>query len=372
MAKSICGIYSIQNKINGKRYIGFACDIKRRWRTHKSELRHYRHCNKHLTMAWHKYGEENFEFSIIEECPRSELSEREKYWVAYYDTYENGYNGDRGGGNTIPPSKESIEKFTRRGEKSSRAKLTEKEVLEIIKRLKNAENMHQIANDYNVDYSAINSILVHKNWKHLTSDIVFPEYNNTKSIDVYTKDGQFVKTCPSIINASNEFKVYFSVISAICYGEKCTANGYIFRFHDHPFDEYRTVRNTVQMEPIKQYDLQWNLINTFMSVTEARQVTGINNISRVLTRHSHTAGGYYWLRLNESIPENGIINKSKCLPIDQYDNNLTFIKTYSSTVQASKETGICKSGINAVLHGRYKTSGGFIWRYHKEQSSINN
>lgn len=45
-----------------------------------------------------KYGIENFEISEIEKVDNPNiLSDREKYWVGYYDTYYNGYNNTLGG-----------------------------------------------------------------------------------------------------------------------------------------------------------------------------------------------------------------------------------------------------------------------------------
>ena len=51
-----------------------------------------------------KYGINNFSFEIIEECKKNELSEKEKYWINYYNsTSPNGYNLTKGGdgGNTF-------------------------------------------------------------------------------------------------------------------------------------------------------------------------------------------------------------------------------------------------------------------------------
>lgn len=62
---SISGIYQIVNKVNNKRYIGSSVDIYRRWGQHEYELRRGMHPAKHLQSAWDKYGEDNFEFSII-------------------------------------------------------------------------------------------------------------------------------------------------------------------------------------------------------------------------------------------------------------------------------------------------------------------
>lgn len=51
-----------------------------------------------------KYGIDNFKFEIIEECDKSILSEREKYWIKFYKSVApNGYNLTTGGdgGNTF-------------------------------------------------------------------------------------------------------------------------------------------------------------------------------------------------------------------------------------------------------------------------------
>ena len=52
---------------------------------------------KTLYKAFKKYGLDNFEFSIIEECLPEDRFKREKYWIDYYNTYEDGYNETRGG-----------------------------------------------------------------------------------------------------------------------------------------------------------------------------------------------------------------------------------------------------------------------------------
>lgn len=60
-------VYKIENKINGKLYIGSTCKSfnKRRGEHLCSLIKNY-HFNKHLQSAWNKYGENNFEFIIIE------------------------------------------------------------------------------------------------------------------------------------------------------------------------------------------------------------------------------------------------------------------------------------------------------------------
>ena len=95
--ETICGIYAIKNTVNNKLYIGQAVDVYKRWNEHLRALRGEYHCNNHLQRSWNKYNENNFEFNIIEECSETELNDREIYWIAEYDSYNNGYNQTKGG-----------------------------------------------------------------------------------------------------------------------------------------------------------------------------------------------------------------------------------------------------------------------------------
>lgn len=94
-----CGIYIIQNLVNGKMYIGQSVDIERRWGRHRSELRGNDHDNKHLQNAWNKDGESNFEFTVICECDESQLNTKEIDYISKLRTYDPdfGYNKTYGG-----------------------------------------------------------------------------------------------------------------------------------------------------------------------------------------------------------------------------------------------------------------------------------
>ena len=83
------GIYMLINKINGKRYIGSSKNLRARLWEHRSLLRHNKHINQHLQNAWNKYGEINFEYSIIEFCNENIRYEREQFYV---DTIKPEYN----------------------------------------------------------------------------------------------------------------------------------------------------------------------------------------------------------------------------------------------------------------------------------------
>lgn len=95
----ICGIYSIENVVNHKKYIGQSINIKSRWCKHKVDLNNGNHDNDYLQKSWNKYGENNFEFKILEECSEEELNEKERYYIDLYNTMNRdyGYNLKSGG-----------------------------------------------------------------------------------------------------------------------------------------------------------------------------------------------------------------------------------------------------------------------------------
>lgn len=90
--KKVRGIYKVTNKVNGKVYIGQSVDIGRRWRQHMTA-----EDDIYFHKAIQKYGVENFEWEVIEKCKKSELDERESYWIEYYDSFNKGYNCTKGG-----------------------------------------------------------------------------------------------------------------------------------------------------------------------------------------------------------------------------------------------------------------------------------
>lgn len=94
------GIYMIKNKINNKIYIGKSIKIENRWYQHRYSLNNNLSSNLYLQASWNKYGEENFEFSIIELIENNNLlNNKEIYWINKFNSTnkENGYNITSGG-----------------------------------------------------------------------------------------------------------------------------------------------------------------------------------------------------------------------------------------------------------------------------------
>jgi len=47
--------------------------------------------------SYNKYGEDSFEWEVIEYCDPEFLDEREIFWIEYYNTYNDGFNLTTGG-----------------------------------------------------------------------------------------------------------------------------------------------------------------------------------------------------------------------------------------------------------------------------------
>lgn len=103
MNNKVWYIYKHTNKVNSKSYIGITSQsVERRWQNGYG----YNTKDQLFARAIHKYGWENFEHTILEECNSlTEANQREQYWITYYHTYIgdphcNGYNMTLGGDGT--------------------------------------------------------------------------------------------------------------------------------------------------------------------------------------------------------------------------------------------------------------------------------
>jgi group I intron endonuclease len=63
-----CGIYQIENTVNGKRYVGSSNQVARRFYLHKWDLKRGQHHSVTLQRSWDKYGEAAFRFRVLLYC----------------------------------------------------------------------------------------------------------------------------------------------------------------------------------------------------------------------------------------------------------------------------------------------------------------
>lgn len=91
------GIYKITRRKTGEIYIGKSTDIKKRWQQHCKTCFHcgtISESNLHRAMRWD--GLWNFTFELLEEVPKEKLTEREKYWIQFYNSKTYGLNEREG------------------------------------------------------------------------------------------------------------------------------------------------------------------------------------------------------------------------------------------------------------------------------------
>jgi len=112
-------IYRITNKLTDDFYIGKTKNHKDRFYKHKYNAKQNK-SQTHLYRAMRKYGEENFEFSILEEVGSSEiLNEREIIWIEKLKpTYNMTKGGDGGDTSNSPNYKIAIKNRDQSGSKN--------------------------------------------------------------------------------------------------------------------------------------------------------------------------------------------------------------------------------------------------------------
>ena len=138
-------IYKITNTINSKSYIGQTIqNVKERF---------YQHCatkcskvvsNMAIHRAIKKYGKSNFTVEVIEEIDSTNLNDRERYWIKYYNSYNNGYNSTKGGQDGCKPFKDL-------------------DVETIIKEYNTGKSLRTLGTIFKVDKQTIKDLLIRHN-----------------------------------------------------------------------------------------------------------------------------------------------------------------------------------------------------------------
>lgn len=118
------GIYSINNLVNGKRYVGKSKTIEKRIWVHFNLLKkskRSKNVNRHLYASVNKYGIDQFTWEVLEsfeELNPELLADREVYWMEFYNTTDRdfGYNLVKDSSSKVVIHPETIELLRERNQ----------------------------------------------------------------------------------------------------------------------------------------------------------------------------------------------------------------------------------------------------------------
>lgn len=207
-------IYKITNKINNKVYIGQTITtVEHRWKGHLQAWKGNRHCQA-LYDAFDKYGIDNFIVETIEKCDIEELDDREKYWIQYYDSYNNGYNLTVGGDGNRNLDYKLIRELWDSG-------LSTGEIAELIGSTRQGVKLNLLDYDnYSVDEG-----------RHRGSKL--KGVTNGKPIEQYSLDGVYLNTFPNATVAAESLgkgRAESNNIRTCAHGRRKSAYGYKWKF----------------------------------------------------------------------------------------------------------------------------------------------
>jgi group I intron endonuclease len=246
-------IYRILNKISKKMYIGITTykDVKKRWNQHIQTASINKGCPA-LRDAFHKYGIENFEFSVILICFDED---RFKYEIEYIKKYKsvvpNGYNltdGGQGGGGF--KGKKHTEEVKNRIKNTLKQKYIDNPELKTVLSERNTILMKQpdtinkikqgIYNSKLNKTSCVTKKILSDETKNKISESLktyYSENNKQTHLNQYctrvcqfNNDNIFLNEYYSISNASFVSKVPRKMISLCINGKVKIAGGFIWKY----------------------------------------------------------------------------------------------------------------------------------------------
>lgn len=307
-----CGIYCWCNRVNGKRYVGQSTNLKKRymrfvrWNSAYGNI----HTNKPIDVDRQTYPDLKYwEYTILEYCSNEHLSERELYWMDYYNTTntECGYN---------------IRRLART----------------LTTNLKHRISVAQKGRP-----------LTEKHRKSLG-----------RPVRQYAKDGTFMRLWDSVEDVRKTLGI--NHIGKACKGQIQSAGGFLWRYDgdNTTIGKYNPKTNA---KPILQCDKGGGVIQKWVSAREAGCILNISDaaITSVCRGQRRTYKGYVWKYENKC--DRQPASKLKTYSVVQMDLDGRYMDFYPTLRQAYKKTDVAITSIKRACIGMYHTAGGFKWRF---------
>lgn len=116
---------------------------------------------------------------------------------------------------------------------------------------------------------------------------------------------------------------------------------------------------------VLQYDLSGDLIKEWIGLDSIQDSLKINsaNIANCCRGLAKTTGGFIWRYKDEWIDLKLDNLNSKKRKVEQYSLDGNFISQFNSIKEAFDKSNVNEGNIQSCCVNRYKSAGGFIWRY---------
>ena len=249
-------IYKISNDINDLVYIGQTIgSIQTRFKQHYYDSK--RDIDNKFHNAIKELGIEHFKIELLEECPNELLDEKERYWISYYDSYNNGYNSTKGGQNSL-------------------TKASPESCIQYYLDNKDIKTLTQITKELGVGTNNLRELLQEAG---IRDKKLYQNYNQWSEEEIN--------------NIKKDIEQGYSLT-------------YLSKTYHH---DIRTIKKFLQENnlvilkepnnkktPIWQLDLEGNFIAEWNSIYEAKQHFNNRHIGECVNGKRKTACGYKWIK----------------------------------------------------------------------------
>lgn len=385
-------IYTLSDKNGDIRYIGKTNTPRKRLYSHIQECKT---SNKSHKINWVKSLLAKNEVPIIdilEEVSIDDWKDSEIYWIEQFRQW--GFkltNISIGGSNNNYKRTIETKQKMRKSKLGSKLSKEHKEKISLSVKEKYIEipNYNRSGNNSKtiIDRDKLYKLYIIENlsmpkiskklgfsekkiWQSLKEcDIIKPKENWIKQLSSHPKkvvlqydlEGNFLKEWEGIpelgINKSN--------IANCCRGVSKSAGGYIWRYKDS-FIEIDINKMNEKKRSVRMYDLSGNFIKEYSSLTEtAIDWFNDSNVQLCCSGKQKSHKGYIW-RYSEDEPPIKYKNKT-IRKVVQYDKNMNLIKEWDSISLVTRELKIGGNTIVTCCKGRYKSAGGYIWKYKEDK-----
>ena len=185
----------------------------------------------------------------------------------------------------------------------------------------------------------------------------FKTSNNRICVYQYSSNGQYDCCYESIADAGRVNNMPSTNISRACKMGYLSNNKY-FSYEFHPF-YIKPKKLTIRGSHVYQYSLEGQFIKEYSSCNQAEKELNVKRGLSTAIKLGRIFAGFQWSleKLDSMSPIQNPPKKAR--KVGQYNLEGELIKIFNTVTECTKEFSGCRN----VLHGRNKTSGGYIFKY---------